>query len=354
MSETINPITLEDAHAIAAGTHPDDSYELWARLRHPDTSLPALEFLAAADGVSYNLLTSVAENPNATETLLATLAARAWHRWEWRAINSAFGRLAAPFPADHPFAPAITDHPMESAFQAASYVRHAGPAMAQDLWHELAVAGRIELGYQPDTVDGDHFGPIWDENVVGVEAHTPAEYLLTSGYDTHWIDQEPDPDIPFIEEDIAETLEYFIDEEGILDYVGHKEPSPFTQLLAIVYGQENGLVEIASDIAYRDLVIEAMEDHDPERLDVTVEIIDTPGFPAPRYGQLTGPQRTRVIMNLVLADTHWYPQSFDLVVHLLSLLALHPHTSEEQRELIRASHGEKLRRTFEFLDNENS
>ena len=301
---------------------------------NPQTQTEVLEALAELD-LPYTVNSAMAGNRNVSHHTLQKLAGKARHRWEWRAINAGFRRLSSDISAydeNTPYAPSIVGKKLENPSDAAAYFCQTGTAIAEDLWHDLATREIIRLDYESDTVDGDHFGPIYEDKVRGFAVHTPAEYLLGRASSCSWIEQVPDPDQSYIEETMVEEFEAFTDD---MDNVIDRIQSPIMLLLAAAQGLTNGHLEISDAATYRVLMIDAMEDYSPEQLDKAVEIISEPDhLNGPRYGELSDVEREILVTNLILASQHYVHLYFKTTAHLLNLILLHPETAESARQKI--------------------
>lgn len=326
------------------------SYEFTNAVRNAKTTGEALELLTDRD-LPYNVNTTIAENPNASHDVLAKLASKSRHRWEWRAISAGFRRKIANI-AEHdentPYASSIIRNKVNDPVGAAAYFVQTGKAIAEDLWHDLGSRGIISLAYMSDNVDGDHFGPIYDDKFGAFDVNTPAEYLLSPGYFCDWIETVPDPDRDYIESVLVDEFEIFMEDlENVIDRIDDS----IMILLAATYGVTHGHLEIADPAAYKDLMIDGMEDYSPEQLDQAVEIISEPDqLEGPRFNELTEAEREVLVDNLVTASGHYIHKFFGTTAHLLNLILLHPETSESIRKRIREARVPGTEQTLQSME----
>ncbi len=345
-------LTLDDLANIEE--YDTSSYNFKNAITNPQTSSDVLDALADMP-LYYTLNTAIADSRNVSHGTLHKLAAKARHRWEWRAIYAGFRRNIPninSYDKDTPYAASIVNSKLVEPIDAAAYFCQTGQSITEDLWHDLATRKIIELGYESDSIDGDHFGPIYEDKVRGFEAHTAAEYLLSPGYFCSWIEQVPDPDHSYIESLMLE--EFDMNGDDLAEIFSDRIGDPYPTLMSAAYGLFNKHLEIVNRDAYTSMMIEAMEDYSPDQLDKSVEIISEPDhLNGPRYVQLSDAQKETLTANLILASSHYVHLYFKTTAHLLNLLLLHPDTPESARKEILDAEVPGTEWTLGTLNGEN-
>jgi hypothetical protein len=220
----------------------------------------------------------------------------------------------------------------ESPNLASAYVLFTGPMFAEDLWHDLASSGVLELAYQADTVDGDRFGPLYDEKLA-IDG-SPEHYLLSPGYFCTWIEREPDADVDYV-------LDYLEDSyaEEYLDNAEYQESEDLTEdsyamLVGTARGFASGHLQVADAEKLSELVTDWVTEFDEELVEQKVSITGTPEISGPRFGDLSESERANVIDNLLLANQHFMMSNLGITKHLLSLVLLHEKTTQGQKSKI--------------------
>ena len=352
-SKQLSPITVQEARTMKVSQ--DDWISIGNRLGHPETSREAVMELAKRDGLSYKVRTKIAESPKTDEDILDVLSRDTSHGWEWRAIGQKYRSLYAEFLKNvdekAPFSRQMTAQILETPNQAAAYVLATGGMFAEDLWHDLALKNVIELGYQGDSLEGSRFGPLWDSKIAIV--NTPAERFLSPGYFCTWIEREPDADVDYVLNMLAEDG-YWEEYSADSDFPSSEEliDDNFAMLVGIAYGFANGHLEVADSEKLHALVTEWAADYDEDLVDQIVKITGEPEIVGSRFEDLSESDVGFVIENLLLAEKHFMMKNFGLTNHLLSLVLLHDKTTKNQREriLFGVENAASFSKVIEYLD----
>lgn len=349
--KNILPLSVEEARTIEISS--EDWITLGDRFRHPETSKEALLAIAEREGIFYAVLTRVAESPQADEEVLEALTKKARHRWEWRAIYTRFCKLYESFISNYndkePFSNAMISGQFGTPSLAAAYISHTGGMLAEDLWHDLATRNIIELDYQADTIDGDQFGPLYD-SYVGIGGSS-AQYLLSPGYFCGWIDREPEADLGYVIDSFADDYaEDYLSEEMYKE-ADEITDNSYAMLVAMSYGIANNHIEITNEKKLTEKVTEWVAEFDEEMVDQLVTIVDTPGVEGKRFQDLSAEEITSVLNNLLMAHKHFFPRTFGVTEHLISLILMHPHTTDDHKAMVlSAVNHDEFKGIIKYLD----
>lgn len=323
------PITVDEARTLQI--EHDDWIPLGERLSLSGTSKEALLELAKRVDVTYAVRYKIAEAPHADEEVLILLSQHTTHRWEWRALAAKYRNLyesfTTAFDEKEPFCEQMVSGHFGTPSLAAAYLLHTGGTMAEDFWHDLGTGGLIELDYVVDTFDGDHFGPLYDQN-VGLEAGSAAEYLLTPGYSCTWISREPEADFGYVMEVVSEgPAEEFLS-ELYYQAVDDITKDAFSLLIGASIGLSKGHIHTDDEEKFGKLVTAWATEFDEEIVDQKVVIVGAPTINGARFQELSLEEIDVVVENLLTAHAHPLMQNLGITQHLLSLVLLHPLTSD--------------------------
>jgi len=290
-------------------------YQLGDLLQDPATPFQLLHDVAEKN-LSVEVNSKIAEASQVSQETLALLCKNAQHRWEWRSLWHAYRKVLAP---NHDYSVIFKDKPIEVT-DSAEFVLSISVDLTAILWQELASHKLITFYYQQDTDEGDHFGP--DEFDL---QETPAEYLLSPGFEVDWVTRNEYIDAEYV----AERLE---DEWGSWDAAIDKTG-------ALEYGASNGHLEPITEKAFADIFQElgsigGMEtqfivtDVEPDLSKIAKNLKKS------NYEGLSDSTKHKIVIHLIDTLEHPLLGGFKMSQHLLKLLLMHPATPEESKALI--------------------
>ncbi len=290
-------------------------YQLGDLLQDPATPFQLLHDVAEKN-LSVEVNSKIAEASQVSQETLALLCKNAQHRWEWRSLWHAYRKVLAP---NHDYSVIFKDKPIEVT-DSAEFVLSISVHLTAILWQELASHKLITFYYQQDTDEGDHFGP--DDFDL---QETPAEYLLSPGFEVDWVTRNEYIDAEYV----AERLE---DEWGSWDAAIDKTG-------ALEYGASNGHLEPITEKAFADIFQElgsigGMEtqfivtDVEPDLSKIAKNLKKS------NYEGLSDSTKHKIVFHLIDTLEHPLLGGFKMSQHLLKLLLMHPATPEESKALI--------------------
>jgi hypothetical protein len=267
-----------------------------------------------------NYNTSLAENPSVTKGIIDKLVKKASHRWEWRSLNGYYATqletagIAIKWDYPHDLIgeqSSDAERTVLNVFSVMSYI-------AEDLWHDLGETELLDLIYEPDSFDGDHFGP---EAI----SHGPTEYLLSPGYNCSWIELTRTIEIDRV-------LEVADDQWIYEDHWADDLTNGYNQANVFVQGIASG--EIADYNGK--LAGEYIEGYEQNEYYYETEMeLRAFTYEGLRYKNLTPEQQMFLVSNLIFAHHNdVFLSHFRLTSHLLNLISVHPNTDEAVLEKI--------------------
>ena len=191
------------------------------------------------------------DNPNMTPELLAFLDEKSgtwnvetsWAYWQKRFEPK------TPKPVDSTddyFDERLINRNDLALSEAAESVLSIAGVLAEQFWHDLAIAEQISLYYQRDNIDGDQFTP----GIDGDPANEQIYEILSPGYAATWIQHEESLDAEYARERISDDYSDFVDEG---EWVNWGEDDPFNEALlaaAIGAGLENEDLVVKDEIEF--------------------------------------------------------------------------------------------------------
>ncbi len=302
-----------------ASSHSDQVsifYKLSDLLKDPATS-PETQHKVAQQNLDIRVNCAIAESPQVTQETLALICKNAQHRWEWRSLLHAYRATLKP----------VTDYSV--VFQkkqveisdSATFILSVADKLTSILWQELAVHKLITFYYQQDTDDGDHFGP--DDFDFD---HSPAEYLLSPGFEVDWVIRDEYIDSEYVSERLEDewgSWDSSIDKIGALEYgatVGHLEPLQ-KDVLKVIYEKE---LQSVGGMEAQFIITDV--EPDLPKIKKNLKKSNYEGLPVSI--------KHEIIVRLIDTLEHPFLGGFKISHHLLKLLLVHPATPEESKALI--------------------
>lgn len=238
----------------------------------------------------------------------------------------------APDDASMPVVP-----PEDAAFVAAAI----GGTLGQILWRDLALEGRLDLYYEPDSYSGDRLMPESSWRLVGeaciASDSDGCKFICSHGASSSlpWIEQERCIDPAeirghiywhlYYEQELQENLEPRFTEEGL------------------VHSALEGLCEqhlLLADEATFDRRIAKVFESEGEAETVHVKVLDCPvaeGFPQACFRELSEARKDWLADVLIAAaGSTISPESAALAKHVLGWMTIHPATPPAVRERLAA------------------
>lgn len=277
-------------------------------------------------GRSYN--STLAENPSITKAIIDKLVLKSSHRWEWRSLSSFYNKqlelAAIDVKADYPSE--LINITFDDAEKAVLTVHSAMSYIAEDMWNDLGLAGLLSLTYVPDNEEGDHFGP---ESII----ESPAEYVLSPGFNCNWIENTRSLVIDRVLESAEENWVY---EEDWSDDLS----SDFNKAAVLVNALYSGEISTFNEKLVKEY-IEQFEYND-EYFETEMELLEFPEDGL-RYKNLSAEQQKNLVSNLIIAHNNdVFLRHFEITSHLLNLIAVHPKTDGAVLESIYSDQDVKI------------
>lgn len=315
-------------------------------LKDPARSTEFLEKVLLLDlgGYQYAYYTAIAENPNVSQRIIDKLAERATHRWEWRALSGYYSRLARKMNLtipEHDYSIELLDNTKLTDEQKIVYTYHALSYIAEDLWHDLGSRKILELGYYPDSYDGDHFGPL---SIL----QSGTEYLLTPGFDCAWIEKIMSVDIGYLIDDAESLWEYHVDYDGGNEW-SEDLFSDYSTVAVFINGIASGDIQkYDSEIAQE--LLKPLYEYDDQYSEVDIEILEFP-YEGLRYKNMNRYAQETLVRNLIFSHNNdVFNRRFRLSAHLLNLINAHPNTDPAVSAIIEQHDDEIISKAKEYKE----
>jgi hypothetical protein len=258
----------------------------------------------------------IAQASQASQETLALLCKNAQHRWEWRSLWHTY--KAALIPSIDYLA--IFKNKKVEVKDSAEFVLNISVELTAILWQELALHELITFYYQQDPDEGDHFGP---EDFDLQE--TPAEYILSPGFDVDWVTRDEYIDADYVSERLEDewgSWDAAIDKTGALEYgatVGHLEPIT-PKAFADIFNELGSMGGMETQFI--------VTDTEPDLPKIKKNLKNA------NYESLSEPIKHAIVVHLINTIEHPFLGGFKISQHLLKLLLMHPATPEESKALI--------------------
>lgn len=336
----------------SSGRVPTEEDEVRSLLYSAQLTLDELRTVRAAidNGPNmYAVRSSLADQREADERLLADLVSHASHRWEWRSLWNRY--FAHAWPSTQAFSSVDVDLDVLSLFASAGHpaglVFSQTPAveptvdpavgvaqlinneiLIRALWRELALSGTCTIQAWNDNVDGDKF--YLELPNFGLSEGAVA-YIL-GGYSEYrdWVQLEDYLD----EYDAVRALAHYGEDLEFEELAALDE----AMCAAIAFAEENTndltLTRKGSQFIHQ--VASNMQYLDREDMSTRVVIQDS-DVPEICYGELPEANKRMLVDYLMAARIHVLMEKFRLVDHFLSCIEVHPQTPADLVERIKAS-----------------
>ena len=290
-------------------------YKISDLLKDPSTT-PETQHEIAKQNLDIRVNCAIAESSQVKQETLALICKNAQHRWEWRSLWHAYRKALTPH---YDYSVVFKDKPMEVA-DSAEFILSISGDLTSILWQELATHELISFYYQQDPDEGDHFGPE-DFDLQD----TPAEYLLSPGFEVDWVTRNEYIDAEYV----AERLE---DEWGSWDAAIDKTG-------ALEYGASSGHLEPITEKAFSDIFKELGSIGGMETQFIVTDIEPdlskiSKNLKKSNYEGLSDSTKHKIIVHLIDTLEHPLLGGFKMSQHLLKLLLIHPATPQESKALI--------------------
>ena len=319
MSKSHRDLVFEVVHELQSNnSHYEKqtlAYKITDLLKSPECPLEVVEEVARLN-IAMVVNSEIAQAIPVSEESLAILCKNATYRWEWRSLNTAYNRVLAP---TQDYSLIFQDKNLEFT-NPAEFVKAIADDLASILWQELAQLDLLTFYYSQDISEGDHFGP----RDLDFDS-SPAEYLLSPGFEVDWVDRKDLVEAEFIVDRIEDEWESFAPEINLIGALSH--------------GAINGHLKPIDDTVFQEIFEELDVMSDMEAQFIYTEV--TPNLEKMAknlakagYSNLADDTKHKIASAVVETLDHPFLGGFKISHHLMRLLHMHPATPKETKSLI--------------------
>jgi hypothetical protein len=276
--------------------------------------------------------------------------------------------------SSEPYLRAVRDSTFGSANEAAAYFLDRGPAITTDLWHDLALRRMLPLRSYVNEMHYAEFspGPYAEE----IEYNPNAEALLSCGPYCSWHEKS---ETAYLGHGVTRSTLLPRQIQAVYEWYEGRYPPPSTEawanfweeaedrgwfddvaltdipaivMGAAICGKLSGDLAITDQDRFESLLASTIDDFDDDFVAHEPHaVVGEPDLVGPRWVTLTTPEKTKVVENLLLANSHPLHTKWGTIGHLLSLILLHPETPFELAAQIKDAKVEGTQRTIDFLSS---
>ncbi len=337
MSNDVNGLSVAEARSISLESFtalgPNEASALKELVSSPATSKAALLELASGTAGEH-LFSRIAQNPNADEAVLRSLAIcnPKYFIYDWRPVAAKFRQLYSPYTdkldSRQPYSEVFADQTFNNSDLATAHVFHVGVVLAEDLWHDLLESGLIGLYH-----DSLAYTPNFVVTVNGKNADELFAAILELLYDASWLDLVGNIDVMGIFKNLLmDDCKHYVSTGAYQTQDNLDGVDSFDWLTATVYGVTTQEIQITDEDAL-DTFLDLTGNFISETV-YEVQVVGVPEVVGKRFSDLSAKQITNVITNLLKANEGAIMQRSALAKALLDAIRLHPALTESHKQLI--------------------